>query len=82
MAVNTKPSGMPIISDIKDFDKSSGSWLERIIFNNRVWVVSFCLLATILLAISAAKININANFERMIPLNNPYIKNYLAYKST
>ena len=81
MAVNTKPSGMPIISDIKDFDKSSGSWLERIIFNNRVWVVSFCLLATILLAISAAKININANFERMIPLNNPYIKNYLAYKN-
>ncbi|PHR83407.1 MAG: RND transporter [Colwellia sp.] len=80
MAVNTKPSGMAIISDIKNFDINSGSWLERTIFNNRIWVVSFCLLATILLAISASKININANFERMIPLNSPYIKNYLEYK--
>lgn len=81
MAVNTKPSGMPVISDVKDFDKNSGSFLENIIFNNRLLVVFLCLLATIILSISASKITVNANFERMIPLNNPYIKNYLAYKN-
>ncbi|MBS7691911.1 MMPL family transporter [Pseudomonas lalucatii] len=73
-------SGMPVIPNLADFDKSSGGLLERIIFRNRMLVVVACLLATIVLGFFATRLEVNASFERMIPSASPYIKNYLAYK--
>jgi predicted RND superfamily exporter protein len=72
---------MPVVKDIKDFDQSSGNILERIIFNNRLLIVIACVIVTLLLAYQASKLVINASFEKMIPHNQPYIKNYLENKS-
>ncbi|HDZ56356.1 MAG TPA: RND family transporter [Pseudomonas xinjiangensis] len=74
-------AGMPVVRDVKDFDKSSGGLFERIIFSHRVLVLISCLLVTVVLGFFATKLDVNASFERMIPVNNPYIQNYLDNKS-
>lgn len=81
MAGHSEQPVMPVIRDLKEFDYRSGNALERIIFNNRILVLLACLIATLVLGFSAARIQVNANFERMIPLGSPYIKNYLEYKN-
>ena len=81
MAGHSEQPRMPVIRDPKDFDRRSGNLLERVIFNNRVLVLLVCLVATILLGAAATRIKVNANFERMIPHNSPYVQNYLAYKN-
>jgi predicted RND superfamily exporter protein len=69
---------MPVIRELKGFDARSGNRLERLIFNNRLWVVLACLLVTIALSFFAAsRLTLNASFEKMIPHNQPFIKNYL-----
>lgn len=80
--VNQKTNtGMPVVPDVKDFDKRSGGLFERLIFSHRTLVLVTCLLMTTVLGFFATKLEVNANFERMIPVNNPYIENYLQYKS-
>ncbi|EKT4559104.1 MMPL family transporter [Pseudomonas putida] len=74
-------SGMPVITNLEDFDKNSGGWFERVIFRNRMLVIVGCLLATVVLGFFAARLQVNASFEKMIPSSSPYIKNYLAYKN-
>ncbi|RTL54166.1 MAG: RND family transporter [Rhodocyclaceae bacterium] len=71
----------PVIRDIKDFDQNSGNLAERLLFNNRIIVVAFCLLVTLLLGFQATKLNLGASFEKMIPTRHPYIANYLAHKA-
>src|SRR4029450_12795853 len=68
---------MLAISDLKDFDRKSGSRFERLIFNNRVLVVIFCVLATLVLGWQPTSLTLNAAFEKTIPRNQPYIKNFL-----
>lgn len=75
-----KKDTMPVIKDLRDFDRKSGNWLERLIFNNRILVVVVCALVTLLLGYQATKLVFNASFERMLPQSHPYIKNYLANK--
>jgi predicted RND superfamily exporter protein len=63
---------------LADFDPQSGSRLERAVFNNRRLVLAACLVLTVLLAIvAAAKLTLNASFDKMIPRSHPYIQNYL-----
>ncbi|MEJ5989896.1 MMPL family transporter [Ramlibacter sp. PS3R-8] len=60
------------------FDSQSGSGLERLVFNNRRVVLVVCLLLTLVLgAIAAARLTLNASFDKMIPRGHPYIQNYL-----
>jgi uncharacterized protein len=69
---------MPVVQDLKDFDTTSGNALERIVFNNRLWMVIACALITVILGYFAAtKLTLNASFEKMLPQSQPYIKNYL-----
>ncbi|RZI39937.1 RND family transporter [Herbaspirillum sp. HC18] len=69
---------MPVVRSIEDFDSKSGTSFERMIFNNRVAVVLFCFVITlVLLAGAAMKLKLNASFEKMIPQSHPYIRNYL-----
>lgn len=79
MAIGTDDLGeMPVVSNWKDFDSGSGNLLERLIFNNRFWMVILCALITLVLGYFAAtKLVLNASFEKMIPQSQPYIKNYL-----
>ncbi|MRR17351.1 MAG: RND family transporter [Deltaproteobacteria bacterium] len=71
---------MPVIHDLKDFDTRSGNLLERLVFNNRLAMICICVLITLGLAWQAQKIVVNASFDRMIPQNHPYIKNYMDNK--
>ena len=69
------------MSDIHDFDFSSGSRLERLVFNHRIAVLVISLLLTLVLGWQATRVVPNASFEGMLPLSHPYLQNYLAEKS-
>lgn len=64
------------VKRLEDFDRQSGNWLERLIFNHRPAVLLLCLLATVFLGWQATLLKVNANFEKMIPQSHPYIRNY------
>ncbi|MCY1336597.1 efflux transporter, putative, hydrophobe/amphiphile efflux-3 family [compost metagenome] len=68
------------ISDLKEFDPGSGSRLERLIFNNRLLVILLCAVVTLLLGWDSSKLTLNAAFEKTIPQNQPYIRNFLDHR--
>ena len=76
--MDAMPDTMPVVRDPSAFDRHSGHWLERIVFNHRAWVIALCALVSLLLGWQASKLQVNASFEKMIPQSHPYIKNYLA----
>ena len=71
---------MPVVRNMKDFDRTSGTWLERCIFNNRAVVLLVSLVATLILGWHAVRLPVNASFEKMIPGAHPYVQNYLKNK--
>ncbi|HVP49834.1 MAG TPA: MMPL family transporter [Candidatus Bathyarchaeia archaeon] len=71
----------PVVRDLAQFDRSSGSLAERILFNHRGVVLGICLLITIILGYEATKLRLNASFEKAIPTTHPYIANYLKHQS-
>jgi len=77
----TQIDAMPVVRDLKDFDKNSGNVLERLVFNHRLWMVVGCALVTALLAWQARGLAVNAGFEKMLPQGHPYIQNYFKYKN-
>ncbi|SIO48951.1 hypothetical protein SAMN05444172_2355 [Burkholderia sp. GAS332] len=77
-----KRDSMSVISDPNRFDSGSGVLLERLIFNNRHLVVILCALLSLFLGYEATKIRVNASFENMLPQSQPYIKNYLANRTS
>ena len=72
-----QPDTMPVVPDPRDFDRASGSRLERLVFNHRLWVVLICAVISAWLGFEATKLEVNASFEKMIPQSHPYIHNYL-----
>lgn len=64
-----------------DFGRDSGNLLERLIFNNRSWVVLACLALTVVLGFMSRKVELNASFESVIPAGHPYIQNYLKHRN-
>ncbi len=70
----------PVIRDYKDFDRKSGIWAERLLFNNRVIIVLVCLALTLFLGFQATKLKLVASYEKVIPTHQPFIVNYLAHK--
>jgi len=68
------------IGNLAEFDRRSGTLVERALFNHRYWVIAFCVLVTLLLAWQVPKLRINASFESMIPVHQPYIANFLAHR--
>jgi predicted RND superfamily exporter protein len=59
-------------------DPNSGNRLERLVFGYRRALLAFCLLVTVLLGWQASRIVPNASFDGMLPMNHPYLQNYLA----
>ncbi|HEV8076769.1 MAG TPA: RND family transporter, partial [Marinobacter sp.] len=55
-------------------------FLERLIFNNRVIILILFTVLTLFLGYNAVKIQPDASFERMIPLEHPYIVNMLEHR--
>ena len=80
-AAETSLAEHPVIRKISDFDRRSGSIVERLLFNNGIVVVAACLIVTLVLGYQALGLRLNASFEKMIPTRHPYIANYLANKA-
>jgi hypothetical protein len=70
----------PVIADLARFDRRSGSFLERLLFNYRPAVVALVAIVTVLLGFQVHGLTLNAAFEKMIPTGHPYIANYLEHK--
>ncbi|MGO4391314.1 RND family transporter [Variovorax sp. M-6] len=81
MSVSSGLDRMPIVRDLAEFPHDSGSWLERAVFNHRLWVMLACLAATLALGFLATRVSLNASFDKMIPVGHPYIQNYLNHRS-
>ncbi|MHA4869940.1 efflux RND transporter permease subunit [Duganella sp. PWIR1] len=64
-----------------DFDPHSGSWLERLLFNHRGWVLFLCLVVTLVLGWQATRLQLQASFDKTIPTHHPYVVNYLEHRS-
>ena len=74
-------SDLPVIADLKEFDYHSGTFLEKLVFNNRAIVVALCALVTIVLGYQATKIQLQAGFEKTLPKAHEYVLNYQANKN-
>jgi uncharacterized protein len=81
LSLHANSPKQPIVERLEDFDTSSGNLVERILFNNRLAVLILCLLITLVLGWQALNIQLNASYEKMIPVNHPYVVNYLENKS-
>ncbi|HSV79045.1 MAG TPA: MMPL family transporter [Ramlibacter sp.] len=66
---------------MQTFDPRSGSAIERALFNHRWIVVLLCALATLVLGWQATRLQLNASFEKTIPTQHPYIRNFLAHQA-
>lgn len=80
MVAGTDKIDLPVIKNRADFDPDSGDWMERLIFNFRPIVLLFVAVVTVVLGYQATKLQINANFEDMIPRSHPYIENFFEYR--
>ena len=80
MSHDTPLAEHPVIRDINDFDRKSGTLVERLLFNHRIVVVALCLIVTVVLGYQALGLKLNAAFEKMIPTRHPYVVNYLENK--
>jgi uncharacterized protein len=81
MSISTHQDNEQVISDLSKFNPHSGSLGERILFNNRLVVVAIAVIVTLMLGFQARTLELQAAFEKMLPINHPYIVNYLANKS-
>ncbi|MCV4340653.1 efflux RND transporter permease subunit [Pseudomonas capsici] len=62
------------------FDPRSGSLPERLLFRYRQIIIMLCLLFSAVLAWQAQDLRLSAAFEKMIPVDHPYIENYFKYR--
>ena len=54
--------------------------LERLLFTHRLWVLLICAVITALLGWQTTRLQLNASFEKTIPAQHPYVRNYLAWQ--
>ncbi|HDZ57459.1 MAG TPA: RND family transporter [Pseudomonas xinjiangensis] len=63
-----------------NFDNEDATFMERLVFNNRLTVVVLFLLITVFLGYHALQIRPDTSFEKMIPLEHPYIVNMIEHQ--
>lgn len=81
MALTSVANEMPVVSDPADFPAQSGSLIERLVFNHRRWLLLVCVVLTLVLGWFGSRVQVNASFEKMIPMDHPYIQNFLKHRS-
>lgn len=64
---------------VRDFDHQSGSFIERLLFNNRPVILILCLIMTSIFGFEAIHARLNASFDKMIPSHQPFIVNYYKH---
>jgi uncharacterized protein len=73
---HVEQSDLPIISDLNEFDYDSGTFLEKLVFNNRGAVMAVCAVVTLVLGFFAFQIELKAGFEKTLPKAHQYVINY------
>ncbi len=76
-----KKTENPASASLGEFDRRSGSVVERLVFNHRIAVLAVFVVATLVLAWQALGVRLNPSFERMIPAKHSYVVNYKAHKA-
>lgn len=61
-------------------DAEEATYMERLVFTHRLTVVVLFILVTIFLGYQALQIRPDTSFEKMIPLEHPYIVNMLEHQ--
>ncbi|MWV13830.1 MMPL family transporter [Pseudomonas sp. R-28-1W-6] len=61
--------------------QDKATFLERLIFNNRPIVITLCLLVTAVLLWQASMIRPSTSFEKMIPLDHPFIQKMMEHRN-
>jgi len=79
---NHHRDAMPIMARLGDFDKRSGNLIERLVFNNRVLLVTTCLVLTVVLGWFATRLQVTASFEDMMPQSQKFVQNYKAHAAS
>jgi hypothetical protein len=64
------------------FDPQSGNLLERLVFNHRLVLLIACALLTAVFAFQLRGLGMGASFDKMLPHDHPYIKNYLENRAS
>jgi predicted RND superfamily exporter protein len=59
------------------FDPSSGTLVERLLFNHRRIILGICVVLSLVFGYQALSLKLNAAFEKMIPTDHPFVQNYL-----
>lgn len=54
--------------------------LERAVFGARPWIVGACLLLTAVMAVLAARVELNTSYMKMIPASHDYVRNVMAHQ--
>lgn len=62
-------------------NQDKASLLERLIFNNRPAVIGICVLVSLFLFWQAMLIRPSTSFEKMIPLEHPFIQNMIEHRN-
>ncbi|MCY1327049.1 efflux transporter, putative, hydrophobe/amphiphile efflux-3 family [compost metagenome] len=78
--IDTKHEGAGLMSVIRDpalFNRLSGNFFERLIFNNRLLIIAFCVIATLLSAWQTRNLTVTTSFDKMLPHSHPFIRNFL-----
>ncbi|EEB77424.1 hypothetical protein GPB2148_1226 [marine gamma proteobacterium HTCC2148] len=78
---HVEQSELPVISDLNEFDYDSGTFLEKLVFNNRAVVMLICALVTLVLGFQAFQIELKAGFEKTLPKAHQFVINYEANKN-
>lgn len=66
-----------VISDPGQFDERSGSLIERLIFNNRLWVILLSLVLTATFMVTVRDLKVSVDLEKMLPQSHAYVDNFL-----
>ncbi|WP_171011799.1 RND family transporter [Pseudomonas sp. 2FE] len=69
------------MSTMSNHHQDKATFLERLIFNNRPAVILICLLVSIFLFYQALQVRPSTSFEKMIPLQHPFIQKMLEHRN-
>jgi len=72
----------PTILNLRQFNTRSGSFLECLVFNNRLLLSVLSVFLTLFLGYQASKLVVNTSFDKMLPQSHEFIKNYLAHRES
>lgn len=77
ISTNNSSSDQPLAQKATGFDRNSGNWFERLVFNHRAWFIGLCVLASLVLGYQATRLKVDASYDGMLPQSHPFIHNYL-----